>query len=211
MDDTLVDYFSKGGPFVWPIVYYILNSLVLGGIWIWLNRRAFNPFIADQILQIVESGNPTEALETCRKHPANQYANLLAEGIGCHLQGSPREEIEATTRAQISVLYWQLRNTQTVLYLWIGVALIVPILTGALGYFSGEIQMFNAIIRADAVTREIFKIALNEARIPFYAGCLASLFGLIVALAVLSLTRLQTEVHGFLRHYTETLYRYLYG
>ncbi len=172
--DSLVEYFDKGGPVMWPL---LLCSIVALGFMIerfWHYHRASidTPAFLDKMRKVIKKGRIKEAIKICEAY-RGPIASILKAGLLKYDRG--REEIEKAIEFSGGL---ELSRLERGLVVLVSVANIAPLM-GFLGTVTGMIGAFWAIAKAGLNNPALVAIGISEALI-------TTATGLIIAIPVLA-------------------------
>lgn len=176
--DTAVNFFQKGGPFMYPIGIVLVVGLAIAiERWVFLsaarstNRRAF-----DRIMPLLQRRDFGTVLEMGRNAKA-PVARIVASGIARMQQTADREEIEYAMEEGVMEAVPRLEKRTT----YIATLANIATLLGLLGTIMGLINAFTAVAHAEPAQKatllsESISVAMNT-----------TAFGLMAAIPLLLL------------------------
>ncbi len=167
---SLWDIFSKGGPFMWPIL--LLAAVALGFIierivFFVRTKLASKEFIDE--LEYSITNKDLSAVEKLCQDNDNKMAKILVKGLALKSLGYERVEKALTVAAGVEVSFME-RG----LNILNAVGNIVPML-GFLGTVSGMISAFADIAAADQVSAKIVAGGIMEALITTATGLIIAI------------------------------------
>ena len=166
----MVELFTKGGPFMWPL----LAALIVGVAFIFerlwtLTRASINArkFFA-QVQEALRSGGPDAAAEVC-SNTRGPVASVLHAGLLRAKRGIAHVEkaIEASGSIEMAFLERGL--------IWLSTFITVAPMLGFTGTVAGMVRAFDDIKRANDISPSIVASGISVA-------LLTTLFGLVVAI-----------------------------
>lgn len=189
MDTSLVGFFERGGPLMWPIllcsvltVAFALERLAS------LRRETIFPRqLSRTLLALATEGRSAEAMEACGGQ-RSAFARLVH---ACLLRaGETGFEMEAALEEAGSRVLYDLRRNCKPLAV---IADVAPLL-GLMGTVTGMIKAFDVVARSGALGRtELLAEGISEA-------LLTTAFGLIVAVPAIILYHIfRTRAESLLR------------
>jgi biopolymer transport protein ExbB len=165
----MVDLFTKGGPFMWPLLLMLFFGLVVAFERFYTLGKAHissKDFFA-QIQEALKSGGPEAAAEVC-SNTQGPVASVLHSGLLRIDRGLDHVEKAITESGAVEMAFLEKGMV------WLStVANIAPLL-GFLGTVSGMIGAFESIAAAGDVEPSIVASGISEALITTAAGlCIA--------------------------------------
>ena len=165
----MVDLFTKGGPFMWPLLLMLFFGLVVAFERFYTLSKAHinsKDFFA-LIQEALKSGGPEAAAEVC-SNTQGPVASVLHSGLLRIDRGLDHVEKAITESGAVEMAFLEKGMV------WLStVANIAPLL-GFLGTVSGMIGAFESIAAAGDVEPSIVASGISEALITTAAGlCIA--------------------------------------
>ena len=161
----MVDLFTKGGPFMWPLLLMLFFGLVVAFERFYTLGKAHissKDFFA-QIQEALKSGGPEAAAEVC-SNTQGPVASVLHAGLLRIDRGLDHVEKAITESGAVEMAFLEKGMV------WLStVANIAPLL-GFLGTVSGMIGAFESIAAAGDVEPSIVASGISEALITTAAG-----------------------------------------
>ncbi len=193
ISNTPLELFSKGGAWIWPIVFVAIVSLVCAILKFFQLSKIKNPRGGwlSGLLDQVREGNISDAQASCESinHPVGVVMKNALSGI--HKGADVVEEI----------VYEQMIDVQSGLQKWLPfiaiTAAIAPLL-GLLGTVSGMISTFSALSVVGTGDPKLLSGGISEALV-------TTLFGLIVAIPALILHSLLSRRSQGISQMTEKI------
>lgn len=168
----MVDYFLKGGPFMYPILAALVIGIMFSLERLWtitrasINSRKFT----SEIRTKVKSGNIKDAIDLCSK-TRGPIANVINAGLARSSRGIEAVEKAVMTQGTIEMAFLE-RNL-----VWLATVVSLAPMLGFLGTVSGMVGAFDSIAKADDISPALVAGGISEA-------LLTTMFGLIVAIIV---------------------------
>lgn len=168
----MVDYFIKGGPFMYPILIALILGLMFSLERFWtlirasINARKFNKSIHDAL----EKGSIGDAIEICA-NTRGPIANVLQAGLTRAGRGIEAVEKAVMTAGTIEMAFLE-RNL-----VWLATVVSLAPMLGFLGTVSGMVNAFDSIAKANDISPSLVAGGISEA-------LLTTMFGLIVAIII---------------------------
>lgn len=168
----MVDYFFKGGAFMYPILFALLIGLLFSLERFWtllrasVNARQFN----NRIREALKSGSVEKALEVC-KTTRGPIASVLSAGLSRAHRGIDAVEKAVMTQGTIEMAFLE-RNL-----VWLATVVSLAPMLGFLGTVSGMVNAFDSIAQANDISPSLVAGGISEA-------LLTTMFGLIVAIII---------------------------
>ncbi|MBT3232578.1 MAG: MotA/TolQ/ExbB proton channel family protein [Calditrichaeota bacterium] len=168
----MVDYFIKGGNFMWPILIALIIGLVFVFERFWtlmrasINARKFNIKIAEAL----RADKVDEAIDICQ-NTRGPIANVIQAGLVRMNRGIDAVEKSVMTAGTIEMAFLE-RNL-----VWLATVVSIAPMIGFLGTVSGMVGAFDAIAKANDISPSLVAGGISEA-------LLTTMFGLIVAIIV---------------------------
>ncbi len=168
----MVDYFVRGGPFMWPILFCLIVGLMFTLERFWtlsrasINTRKFNQKIRDSLVD----GGVSKAIDICA-NTRGPIANVLHAGLLRVNRGIEHVEKAIMKIGTIEMAFLE-RNL-----VWLATVISIAPMLGFLGTVSGMINAFDAIAKANDISPALVASGIAEA-------LLTTLFGLVVAIII---------------------------
>lgn len=169
----MVDYFVRGGFFMWPILGCLILGLMLSFERFWtltranINSRKFTKNIAEALGG--ESG--VQKAAEIAAQTRGPIANVVEAGLSRFSRGLDAVEKAIMTAGTIEMAFLE-RNL-----VWLSTVISVAPMLGFLGTVQGMVGAFDAIAKANDVSPAL--VADNIA-----IALLTTLFGLVVAIII---------------------------
>lgn len=161
----MVEFFQKGGPFMWPLLFSLVLgvAVVLERLWT-LSRASINTkkFFA-AVQEALQTGGADKAAEICA-NTRGPVASVFHAGLLRLDRGIDHVEkaIESSGSVEMAFLEKGL--------VWLATVANVAPLLGFLGTVSGMIKAFQAIAEAGDVEPSLVAAGISEALITTAAG-----------------------------------------
>lgn len=168
----MVDYFIKGGSFMWPILFALVLGIMFSLERFWtlmrasINARKFTKSIGEAL----DDGGTEKAIEICA-NTRGPIANVVHSGLIRTGRG-----IEAVEKAIMSSGTIEMAFLEKNL-VWLATVVSLAPMLGFLGTVSGMVGAFDSIAKADDISPSLVAGGISEA-------LLTTMFGLIVAIIV---------------------------
>jgi len=168
----MVDYFVRGGPFMWPLLFFLVLGLVFSLERIWtlsrasINSRKFTLKIRDAL----KDGGTEKALEICNK-TRGPIASVVSSGLRHVERGMADVEKAIMASGAIEMAFLE-RNL-----IWLATVISVAPMLGFLGTVSGMVNAFESIAAANDISPSLVADGISEA-------LLTTLFGLVIAIII---------------------------
>ena len=165
-----VEFFLKGGLFMWPLLLLAVFGLAIMFERFWTLSRARTNVrdLMNKVLAALKSDGVEAAIQVCETTrgpiPAILHAGLRRSNIG----------IEATEKSIENAGVVELSFLERGLLALVTVSNLAPLL-GFLGTVSGMINAFDAIAAADQVNAKIVAAGISEALITTLAGLVVAI------------------------------------
>ena len=170
----MVDYFLKGGAFMYPILVALIIGLVFTFERFWtlmrasINAKQFTQKIKDALNS--EENGVEKAVKIC-EHTRGPIANVVQAGLIRSSRG-----IEAVERAIMGTGTIEMAFLERNL-VWLATVISLAPMMGFLGTVSGMVGAFDSIAKANDISPSLVAGGISEA-------LLTTMFGLIVAIIV---------------------------
>lgn len=171
----MVEYFIKGGEFMWPILILLVIGLMISLERLWtLTRASVNTrkFLKNVKEALTEGGIP-KALEVC-ENTRGPVASIFHAGLMRADQGVDAVEKSITSAGSIEMAFLEKG------LIWLATVINIAPMLGFTGTVVGMIQAFNAIEAANDISPSIVAGGISVA-------LLTTAFGLIAAIIVQTL------------------------
>ncbi|HBA39507.1 MAG TPA: MotA/TolQ/ExbB proton channel family protein [Deltaproteobacteria bacterium] len=165
----LLSILAKGGPVMVPLLICSMISLAVTIERFLFWRRIRSKELVNQMLTLVEKGQPQEALRLGQSSDL-PIVRVLAEGLA-HLNPSPSKAMEVAAQAEVPVLKRRLTILDTIITL-------APLL-GLLGTVTGMISSFGIMSEAGIGQPHAVTGGVAEALIATATGLLIAILTLI--------------------------------
>jgi len=168
----MVDYFVKGGPFMWPLLFFLVIGLMFALERFWtLTRATINAkrFITD-IKEAFRSDGPDKAIEIC-SNTRGPIPNVIQAGLTRIDRGIEHVEKAIMASGTIEMAFLE-RNL-----VWLATVISIAPMLGFLGTVSGMVHAFDSIAKANDISPSLVAGGISEA-------LLTTMFGLVVAIIV---------------------------
>lgn len=168
----MVDYFIKGGPFMWPILGLLVIGIMFALERLWtlmrssINAREF----MSQITGFISSGDNDKAMELC-SNTRGPISNVLNAGLLRVGRGLEAVEKAVMTAGTLEMAFLE-RNL-----VWLATVVSLAPMLGFLGTVSGMVGAFDSIAKANDISPSLVAGGISEA-------LLTTMFGLIVAIII---------------------------
>lgn len=167
----MVDYFVKGGPFMWPLLAFLIIGLafVLERFWTLsratIDSRKFNASIKDALDTGID-----KAIDVCA-NTRGPIANVIQAGLTRVDRGIEHVEKAIMGSGTIEMAFLE-RNL-----VWLATVVSIAPMLGFLGTVSGMVNAFDSIAQANDISPSLVAGGISEA-------LLTTMFGLIVAIII---------------------------
>lgn len=168
----MVDYFVKGGPFMWPILIALIIGLMYSLERFWtlmrstINARKFS----EDIRQALTDGGSQKAIDLCTR-TRGPIANVFHAGLLRMERGIDSVEKAVMSSGTIEMAFLE-KNL-----VWLATVTSLAPMLGFLGTVSGMVGAFDAIAKANDISPSLVAGGISEA-------LLTTMFGLIVAIII---------------------------
>ncbi len=165
-----VEFFLKGGIFMWPILALAVFGLAIALERLWTLSRARTNIrdLMNRVLAALKKDGVEAAIQVCETTrgpiPAILHAGLRRSNIG----------IDATEKSIENAGVVELSFLERGLLALVTVSNLAPLL-GFLGTVSGMINAFDAIAAADQVNAKVVASGISEALITTLAGLVVAI------------------------------------
>lgn len=168
----MVDYFIRGGGFMWPI----LGALIIGLMFAFerlftllrssINARKFS----QKIIEVLDDGGVEKAIVECQ-NTRGPIANVLQSGLTRTGRGIEGVEKAIMAAGTIEMAFLE-RNL-----VWLATVVSIAPMLGFLGTVYGMVGAFDAIQKANDISPSLVAGNISVA-------LLTTMFGLIVAIII---------------------------
>ncbi len=168
----MVDFFIRGGGFMWPILVALIIGLMFALerlitlMRASINSRKFNA----QIAEALRGKGVDEAIDICQ-NTRGPIANVIQAGLTRMNRGIDAVEKSVMTAGTIEMAFLE-RNL-----VWLATVVSVAPMLGFLGTVYGMVGAFDAIAKANDISPSLVAGGISEA-------LLTTMFGLIVAIII---------------------------
>ncbi|MDP8228920.1 MAG: MotA/TolQ/ExbB proton channel family protein [Candidatus Electryoneaceae bacterium] len=168
----MVDYFIKGGNFMWPILFALIIGIMFSLERFWtltratINARKFTKKVKDAL----DTGGTDKAIDVCQ-NTRGPIANVVQAGLIRAGRGIEAVEKAIMSSGTIEMAFLE-RNL-----VWLATVVSLAPMLGFLGTVSGMVGAFDSIAKADDISPALVAGGISEA-------LLTTMFGLIVAIIV---------------------------
>lgn len=168
----MIDYFIKGGFFMWPILIFFIFGLAVSIERIWsLTRASINTkkFLA-KIQTALREGGVEAAKEIC-ENTRGPIASIFHAGLSRFDKGIDQVEKAIVSAGSIEMAFLE-RGL-----VWLSLVISVAPMLGFLGTVQGMVMAFEDIAAANDISPSIVANGISVA-------LLTTLFGLVVAIII---------------------------
>ncbi len=185
MFTTVIDFFQKGGPFMYPILLVLAIGVAIAiERWIYLTAaRRNNRRMLAKLMPLLQSGDFQRAYsETTKSKTA--ISHMLNQGLARMKTATSRDEVEMAMEESMMETIPRLEKRTHYLAMFANIATLL----GLLGTIIGLIKAFTAVAQVDpSMKAEILSTSISVAMN-------TTAFGLIVAIPLIFIyTVLQTK------------------
>ncbi len=168
----MVEYFIKGGNFMWPILFSLVIGLMFTIERFWtLMRASINAQkFSQRITSALKEGGVSKALDVCQ-NTRGPIANVFQAGLTRAERGIDVVEKAVMTQGTIEMAFLE-RNL-----VWLATVVSLAPMLGFLGTVSGMVNAFDSIAKANDISPSLVAGGISEA-------LLTTMFGLIVAIII---------------------------
>jgi len=169
----MVDYFLKGGAFMYPILAALILGLIFSFERLWtltrasINTKQFNQDIKNAL---ESDGGIKKAIGIC-EHTRGPIANVVQAGLKRTGRGIETVERAIMGTGTIEMAFLE-RNL-----VWLATVISLAPMMGFLGTVSGMVGAFDSIAKANDISPSLVAGGISEA-------LLTTMFGLVVAIIV---------------------------
>ena len=168
----MVEYFHQGGPFMWPILFFLILGVAISIYKFWslllasINTRKF----LKKIKSALNEGGIDAAAEVCA-NTRGPIASIFHAGLLRSTRGLEHVEKAIVNAGTIEMAFLE-RGL-----IWISMVISVAPMIGFTGTVAGMIKAFDSIAAANDISPSVVAGGISEA-------LLTTLFGLIVAIII---------------------------
>ena len=168
----MVEYFHQGGPFMWPILFFLILGVAISIYKFWslllasINTRKF----LKKIKSALNEGGIDAAAEVCA-NTRGPIASIFHAGLLRTTRGLEHVEKAIVNAGTIEMAFLE-RGL-----IWISMVISVAPMIGFTGTVAGMIKAFDSIAAANDISPSVVAGGISEA-------LLTTLFGLIVAIII---------------------------
>ena len=168
----MVEYFHQGGPFMWPILFFLILGVAISIYKFWslllasINTRKF----LKKIKSALNEGGIDAAAEICA-NTRGPIASIFHAGLLRSTRGLEHVEKAIVNAGTIEMSFLE-RGL-----IWISMVISVAPMIGFTGTVAGMIKAFDSIAAANDISPSVVAGGISEA-------LLTTLFGLIVAIII---------------------------
>ncbi|RKY89201.1 MotA/TolQ/ExbB proton channel family protein [candidate division KSB1 bacterium] len=168
----MVEYFNKGGLFMWPILFLLIVGLVISFERFWtLSRASINTRkFLDKIKGALDKGGVPAAIEVC-ENTRGPIASIFHAGLLRANRGLEHVEKAIMNAGSIEMAFLEKG------LVWLATVVSLAPMLGFLGTVTGMVRAFDAIAKANDVSPAIVAEGISIA-------LLTTLFGLVVAIII---------------------------
>ena len=167
----MVDYFIKGGPFMYPILISLIIGIVFSLERFWtLIRSSINARKFNQNIREAMSESTDKAIDLCQ-NTLGPIPNVIQAGLIRMNRGIDAVEKAVMTSGTIEMAFLE-KNL-----VWLATVTTLAPMLGFLGTVSGMVGAFDSIAKANDISASLVAGGISEA-------LLTTMFGLIVAIII---------------------------
>ncbi|HHE46427.1 MAG TPA: MotA/TolQ/ExbB proton channel family protein [Bacteroidetes bacterium] len=168
----MVDYFVKGGVFMWPLLFFLVLGLMFSLERLWtLSRATINSRrFTQQIREALSDGGVEKAIEVC-SNTRGPIANVVRSGLQHIGRGIADVEKAIMTSGTIEMAFLE-KNL-----VWLATVVSIAPMLGFLGTVSGMVNAFETIAQANDISPSLVAGGISEA-------LLTTMFGLVIAIII---------------------------
>jgi len=163
---TLLGYFNKGGPVMWPLLFAAILALafIIERWWVlWRSKIKTDEFLNRLRAALLKRKSPKEAISVCEQYKG-PIANILKAGLVKY--GTTEEEIEKAIEIAVNHELARLERGLAVLG---SIANVAPLM-GFLGTVTGMIKSFGVLAEQGLKNPEKVAEGISEALITTATG-----------------------------------------
>ena len=168
----MVEYFVRGGAFMWPILFLFIFGLgvVIERFWT-LSRASINTRkFMEKIRSALDEGGISKAMEVCEQ-TRGPIASIFHAGLMRSNRGIAQVEKAIMNAGAVEMSFLEKG------LIWLATVISIAPMLGFTGTVQGMIQAFDAIAAANDISPAIVASGISVA-------LLTTLFGLIVAIII---------------------------
>ncbi len=168
----MIEYFVRGGAFMWPILFFFVLGLaiVIERFWT-LTRASVNTRkFMEKIRAALDEGGIPAAMEVCEK-TRGPIASIFHAGLLRANRGIDQVEKAIMNAGSVEMAFLE-RGL-----IWLATVISIAPMLGFTGTVQGMVQAFDAIAAANDISPAIVANGISVA-------LLTTLFGLIVAITI---------------------------
>ncbi|NQT33593.1 MotA/TolQ/ExbB proton channel family protein [bacterium] len=168
----MVDYFVKGGPFMWPILFFLVVGLafVFERFWTLMRATINSKKFTGEVNKAFADGGVEKAIEICA-NTRGPIANVIHAGLLRVERGLQHVEKAIMVSGTIELAFLE-RNL-----VWLATVVSLAPMLGFLGTVSGMVGAFDSIAQANDISPSLVAGGISEA-------LLTTMFGLVVAIII---------------------------
>ena len=168
----MVDYFVKGGPFMWPILFFLVVgfAFVLERFWTLMRATINSKKFTQEVNNAFADGGVDKAIEICT-NTRGPIANVIHAGLLRVERGLQHVEKAIIVSGTIEMAFLE-RNL-----VWLATVVSLAPMLGFLGTVSGMVGAFDSIAQANDISPSLVAGGISEA-------LLTTMFGLVVAIII---------------------------
>lgn len=168
----MVEYFVRGGVFMWPILFFFVFGLgvVIERFWT-LSRASINTRkFMEKIRSALDEGGIPKAMEVCEQ-TRGPIASIFHAGLMRANRGIDQVEKAIMNAGAVEMSFLEKG------LIWLATVISIAPMLGFTGTVQGMVQAFDAIAAANDISPAIVASGISVA-------LLTTLFGLIVAITI---------------------------
>ena len=168
----MVEYFVRGGAFMWPILFFFIFGLgvVIERFWT-LSRASINTRkFMEKIRSALDEGGISKAMEVCEQ-TRGPIASIFHAGLMRANRGIDQVEKAIMNAGAVEMSFLEKG------LIWLATVISIAPMLGFTGTVQGMVQAFDAIAAANDISPAIVASGISVA-------LLTTLFGLIVAITI---------------------------
>lgn len=168
----MVEYFVRGGVFMWPILFFLVFGLgvVIERFWT-LSRASINTRkFMEKIRSALDEGGIPKAMEVCEQ-TRGPIASIFHAGLMRANRGIDQVEKAIMNAGAVEMSFLEKG------LIWLATVISIAPMLGFTGTVQGMVQAFDAIAAANDISPAIVASGISVA-------LLTTLFGLIVAITI---------------------------
>jgi len=168
----MVEYFVRGGAFMWPILFFFVFGLgvVIERFWT-LSRASINTRkFMEKIRSALDEGGIPKAMEVCEQ-TRGPIASIFHAGLMRANRGMDQVEKAIMNAGAVEMSFLEKG------LIWLATVISIAPMLGFTGTVQGMVKAFDAIAAANDISPAIVADGISVA-------LLTTLFGLIVAITI---------------------------